>query len=70
LIAFSVQLAAELMSAAAPRTVLHAASTKPLPMSIAVIAVRTMVISLFANRNDHGMDRKALPAEPAIAALG
>jgi hypothetical protein len=52
-IAFSVQLAAELTSAAAPRTVLQAAIPSAPPISNTVTSLRTIVAPPFWNRNDN-----------------
>src|SRR6476659_7115479 len=51
--AFSVQVAAELTSAAAPRTVLHAAIVSAPPMKSAVRSLRVMISPPLSTRNDH-----------------
>src|SRR5687767_8119178 len=58
--AFSVQLAAEFTSAAAPRTVLHAARAMQPPAIRTVIIFRTMVTPPSIVRNDHGRGQVAL----------
>jgi hypothetical protein len=54
LIVFWVQFAIEFTSAAAPRTVLHAAIARLPTIVTAIINVRTMVVSPLTLRNDHG----------------
>jgi len=60
--AFSVQLAAEFTSAAAPRTVLQPATTSAAVVSVMAISLRTMVVPSFWLRNDHGFASVVCPA--------
>src|SRR5436190_205905 len=53
LIVFSVQLATEFTSAAAPRTVLQPAIVRALPTKTTVTSFRTMIAPPFCVRNNH-----------------
>src|SRR6266536_306363 len=50
---FSVQLATEFTSAAAPRTVLQPAIVRALPIRTTVTSFRTMIAPPFCVRNEH-----------------
>jgi hypothetical protein len=60
LMVFSVQLATELTSAAAPRTVLHAATVRLPTMVAAITSIRTMVVPPLSLRNDNGWEAGGL----------
>ncbi|WP_162789296.1 hypothetical protein [Sphingomonas ginsengisoli (ex An et al. 2013)] len=60
MIVFWVHVAAELRSAAAPRTVLQAASASEPTIKPSATTVFTMIIPLLKKRNDHGPDHIAL----------
>jgi hypothetical protein len=68
-IVFSVQVATEFTSAAAPRTVLHAAIVSAPPIRTAVTSFRTMIAPLFCLWNDHGRCYGLLSSDLTMAVV-
>jgi hypothetical protein len=66
---FSVHVATEFTSAAAPRTVLHAAIVSAPPIRTAVTSFRTMIAPLFCLWNDHGRCYGLLSSDLTMAVV-